>query len=122
MFRQIIQSILIIVPVTLVASANEPIDIGSRLELMVDDSLIADRQGVELRLHPPTPREIAIVHDEPWEGNSSGYHTVFQDGDLYRMYYRGHQYVVEENNFGHGHREVICCAESSDGVHWTKTS
>ena len=32
-----------------------------------------------------------IEHDAPWEGNASGCHTVLQDGDSYRMYYRGWQ-------------------------------
>ena len=98
----------------------EPIDIGTRLELLVDNHLIESMEDVEQKLHPPSPREVAIVHDEPWEGNSSGYHTVFRDGDLYRMYYRGHQYRVEEDYFGHARREVICYAESKDGIHWEK--
>src|SRR3972149_799078 len=88
------------------AIATDAIDIGARLELMVDDTLIDESYGLERRLHQPTPREVAIVHDEPWEGNSSGYHTVFQDVELYRMYYRGHQYVVKKGEFGGGHREV----------------
>jgi hypothetical protein len=114
-------SIFLLIPlIAASAIATEPIPIGSRLELMVDDTLIDESSGLERRLHRPTPHEVAIIHDEPWEGNSSGYHTVFQDGELYRMYYRGHQYVVKEDEFGGGHREVVCYAESTDGVHWTK--
>ncbi|MCA9444925.1 MAG: hypothetical protein KC964_29330, partial [Candidatus Omnitrophica bacterium] len=109
--------LLMICPRTVTA---DPIDIGSRLELFVDDYLIDTLTGAELQLQSPTPREVAIIHDEPWEGNSSGYHTVFQDGDLYRMYYRGHQYTVKEDSFGGAHREVVCYAESRDGVHWEK--
>jgi hypothetical protein len=26
-----------------------------------------------LRLHHPTPREVAITFEKPWEGNASGY-------------------------------------------------
>jgi hypothetical protein len=75
--------------------ADEPIDLGSRLDLFVDPYLIERTTGkAELRLHHPTPREVAIVHDQPWEGTASGYHTVFRDGDRYRMYYRGHQMEV----------------------------
>jgi hypothetical protein len=44
---------------------------------------------VEPRLHEPAPQEVVMVHDKPWEGNSCGYHTIFQDGPIYRMYYRG---------------------------------
>jgi hypothetical protein len=88
------------------------IDIGSRRELMVDDHLIEDlRGGAELRLHHPTPREVVLVHDKPWEGNTCGYYTVFQDGGAYRMYYRGHQFVVREDKLEQAQREVTCYAE-----------
>ena len=81
--------LLSLVVVGLHASDPEVIDVGARRELFVDRYLIESMDGAELRLHRPTPREIAIVHDQPWEGNSSNYKTVFKDGDLYRMYYRG---------------------------------
>ena len=54
-------------------AAAQPIDIGSRLELMVDDYLIESQRDAELRLHPPTPREVAIIHNAPWEGNACAY-------------------------------------------------
>ncbi|MCY2990127.1 MAG: hypothetical protein NTY19_19975 [Planctomycetota bacterium] len=44
-----------------------PLDIGSRRELLVDDFLLDRREGVELRLHAPTPREVVLVCDAPWE-------------------------------------------------------
>ena len=67
-------------------------ELGDRRELFVDDYLIDRMHGIELRLQKPVPRNEAIVHDAPWEGNTSGYHTVFQDGSLFRMYYRGSMY------------------------------
>ncbi len=102
--------------------ADEPIDIGSRRELFVEDTLIDRLTGeADLRLHHPVPREVALVHDAPWEGTSSGYHTVFQDGDLYRMYYRGLHIDVTEGKITTGrHKPFYCYAESRDGVHWTK--
>ncbi len=102
--------------------SGEPLNIGSRRELFVDDFLIEKLSGeAELRLHHPTPRELAIVHDAPWEGTSSGYHTVFQDGDLYRMYYRGLQLDVSKGRISTGrHEPFYCYAESQDGVHWNK--
>jgi len=94
-----------------------PVDLGSRLEPLVDDYLIDTMDGVELRLHQPTPREVAITYDAPWEGNTSCYVTVFQDGDLFRMYYRGSDYDVA----GGTHSEqYVCYAESADGITWTK--
>src|SRR5688500_18605542 len=73
------------------SAAATPIDIGSRRELFVDDFLIEHLGGgAELRLHHPEPREIVLVLDAPWEGSgSSGYHSVFRDGGIYRMYYKG---------------------------------
>ena len=103
------------------AAAVRPIDVGSRLELMVDDFLIERRSGdAQLRMHHPVPREIALVHDAPWEGNGCGYHTVFRDGERYRMYYRGAQFSVESGRLIHTHPMVACLAESDDGIHWTR--
>jgi len=98
-------------------SAVEPIDVGSRLELFVDDYLIETISGARRTLNQPTPRELVMVHDEPWEGNISACHTVFQDGDLYRMYYRGAQYDLDDEKIVH---QVTCYAESRDGIHWSK--
>jgi len=103
------------------AVAADPIRIGSRLELMVDDSLIDRREGkVELLMQRPVPREVAIVHDQPWEGSNCHYHTVFQDGDMYRMYYRGTHLDVTGDKVKQTHPQVVCYAESKDGVRWTK--
>ena len=65
--------------------AAEPIDVGTRRELFVDEFLAECLEGVRLALHHPVPREVAVVHDTDWEGNTCGYHTVFQDGELYTM-------------------------------------
>ena len=73
-----------------------PASIGNHRELFIDDALIAKLSGgAEQRMHQPQPREIAIKHDEVWEGTGCGYHTIFQDGDLYRMYYKGFDISVE---------------------------
>jgi len=89
-------------------------DIGSRLELFADDWLIDQLKGAQRKLHPPTPREIALRFDQPWEGHFSGYVTVIKDGDVYRMYYRGWPSV------GAAGKAVTCYAESRDGVSWSK--
>ena len=100
------------------------IDIGKRRELFVDRHLIEKMTGgAALLLHKPTMREVVLEHDEPWEGNVSGYHTVFQDGDLYRMYYLGWHFVQKGKKVTDGeedHPPVVCYAESRDGIHWTK--
>ena len=112
--------VLSLIVTGLQAADPEVIDIGGRRELFVDGHLIERMDGAELRLHRPTPREIAVVHDQPWEGNSSGYKTVFKDGDRYRMYYRGSHVIYTREGFDEPHKEVVCYAESQDGIHWTK--
>lgn len=97
---------------------SNPVDIGSRLELFVDDYLIDVLDGVEQRLHPPEPQEVVIEHDEPWEGGGSGYHTVFKDDDKYRMYYKSWNIGIGIPESGH--RLVTGYAESDDGIHWEK--
>ncbi len=108
---------LISVPAT--SAADDVIDIGSRRELFVDRFLIDRLEGgVSLKLHRPEPQEVVLQTDKPWEGNTCAYFTIFQDGDLYRMYYRGSHF--DESTQKAAHPEVTCYAESPDGIHWTK--
>lgn len=103
--------------------AGEAIDIGSHRELFVDMALAEGLAGgATIRLHSPTQREVALKFDQPWEGNACGYTTVFQDGDRYRMYYRGHRYLVDDQPLRQAQPEVVCYAESTDGITWTKPS
>ena len=101
-------------------SAADPIDIGSRRELFVDQRLIENLDHAKLTLHHPQPREVAIRFDQPWEGNTSGYPTVMRDGNLFRMIYRGHRMVWESGKLLMSHSPVVCYAESRDGITWTK--
>lgn len=103
--------------------ADDPaqvIDIGSRRELFVDRSLIETLDSVRLQLHHPQPREVSVVHDAPWEGTGSGYHSVFMDGDKYRMYYKAWHLDVQPEEFKARSRLYCCYAESDDGIHWRK--
>lgn len=93
-------------------------EIGSRRELFVDDWLIDRLRNVSLRMHRPQPREVAIVCDAPWEGNTSAYFTLFADGDRFRMYYRGAHFDEREKR--PTHPEFTCLAESRDGIRWEK--
>ena len=112
--------LIVVMAFSVSGQATEPIKIGSRRELFVDDHLVGQLKGTaELRLHHPIPREVSIVHDDPWEGTASGSHTVFQDGDRYRMYYRGWNFWFATGML-HFSKPVTCYAESKDGIHWTK--
>lgn len=103
--------------------AEEAINIGSRRELFVDLALADHVEGgAAIRLHAPVRREVALRYDQPWEGNASAYATVFQDGEVYRMYYRGHRYLVDDQPLRQAQSEVVCYAESKDGIAWTRPS
>ncbi len=99
--------------------AGQPVEIGSRLELFVDDALIEELRGeARLELHKPVPGEVVLVTDRPWEGNTCAYYTILRDGDRFRMYYRGSHF--DEKARRPAHREVTCYAESADGIHWSR--
>ena len=92
-------------------ASGEPLRLGNRRELFVDDYLIDRIDGASLRLHEPQPAGTAIKYDRPWEGRGCAYITVLEDDGVYRMYYRGSPGDAPE---------VTCYAESADGIEWTK--
>ena len=97
---------------------NNVYDMASKLEPFFDDWLIETMDGLSLRLDQPARREIVLELDRPWEGKSSGsYVSVFPDGDIYRMYYRGSEWNVDPNV---NVRPVVCYAESRDGIRWER--
>ncbi len=105
-------------PTATFAVESAPLALGSRRELFLDDFLIAHLDGAELRAHQPTPRDVVITCDAPWEGNTSAYYTLFADGDRVRMYYRGAHW--DEAKKKEAHPEFACYAESNDGLTFTK--
>jgi len=114
---------LLFFALALTATAAEPLHIGSNRELFVDDYLIDKLSGkAEQRLHQPQIKEIVMTHDMPWEGSGSGYHSIFRDEDLYRMYYKSWQLTVTpDGKVNTGEHPLFCCyAESDDGIHWRK--
>ncbi|MCC6152957.1 MAG: hypothetical protein IT367_04330 [Candidatus Hydrogenedentes bacterium] len=109
-------SVAVLFLAAVLARADAPIALGSRLELFTDSYLIERMEGARLQLHPPTPAETVLRFDAPWEGEFVGYVTVIQDGELYRLYYRGMPEAA-----GDGTRiESTCYAVSTDGIHFKK--
>jgi hypothetical protein len=114
-------TLLSLLLVTAISPADEPVEIGMRRELFVDDALVERLVGrADLRLHPPTPQNVALVADEPWEGNALNYVTVLQDGAKYRMYYRGSHFSYLGGKDRPSTHDLYCYAESMDGIHWEK--
>ena len=110
--------------------SQEPLNIGSRLELFVDDYLIEDLKGLDLKVHRPREGERVLHFDQPWEGNIPYFINIYPDGDIYRMNYRGRSdpdYVIQQElepgeKVMPTHEEAACYAESRDGIHWVRTS
>jgi len=100
------------------AEEETAVDIEGRRELFVDRHLIEDLNGTTLRLHTPVPAETVFQFDKPWEGLYCGYVTVLKAGDTFRLYYRG----LPESKADGSNLETTCCAESADGIHWTRPS
>jgi len=71
-----------------------------------------------LELQQPIPHEVVLDTAAPWEGNTCAYYTLFHDGDIFRMYYRGSHFF--EGRDCHAGHEVVCYAQSDDGVHWVR--
>lgn len=99
------------------AEAGSPVAIGSRRELFVDPLLVDRLSGkASLRLARPHDAGSVLPFDRPWEGAFCGYVTIIHDGDLYRAYYRGLPMPRADGS----NEECTCCAESRDGIQWTK--
>jgi hypothetical protein len=99
------------------AEPGLPLELGTRRELFADGWLVERMTGtVALKLHTPQPAGTVLRFDSPWEGRFTGYVTVLQDGDRFRMYYRGSPLAGKDGSTN----EVTCYAESADGRAWTK--
>lgn len=108
----------------------EPIlDIGSKRELFIDESLLETMEHVALRLHEPQRKEIVLQFDSP-EFSRSGFHNIFWDNGLIRLYYRGRtpNEVPSQSDakcnaplvLGRAHSGVMTThyAQSADGIHF----
>jgi hypothetical protein len=114
--QSFLHSMVLAIGVSIPVMAAEPLSIGSRRELFVDHHLIDRFEGAQLELHAPQSAGVAIRFDKPWEGIYCAYATVIRDGPKYRLYYRGHPGGGADGS----EIETTCCAESDDGISWTK--
>ena len=117
MHPKLLLATLLLAPLTkydAAAPAEEPINIGSRLELLVDHFLIADMQHTTLKLHEPVK---APRPKSPLPVNHMV--TVIKDKDLYRAWYRSSD-PSYPGPYHTGHPgEIVNYAESRDGHEWT---
>jgi len=95
------------------------INIKDQLELFADDYVIEElKGGAQKHLCQPEPKEVVLTTDAPWEGNSSEFFTVFQDGEIYRMYFRAGAFDFTANK--PLREDVTCMMESKDGITWVR--
>ena len=100
---------------------SDPIEIGTRRELFVDDFLIDEVVGpIEFRLHSPEAREVSLGCDRPWEGRGCGYVTVTRDESGYRLYYKAWDLDVSGGKAVEHDPMRICLATSDDGKNWQR--
>ena len=98
---------------------KEIVDIGTRVEMFVDEFLVSRMKRTRLKLHTPQRKEIVLVHEEDYQENWESqrgnqellqtdygctYHSVLRDREKIRLYYRGA--AISETD------SVTCLAES----------
>ena len=97
---------------TLGALAAQPLDIGSRKQLFIDDRLIDSMENVTFTMNPPIKAGTVMVADRPWEGHRIGaYGTVMEDGGVYKLWYD----LIDSKGAIHE-----AYAMSTDGIRWGK--
>jgi hypothetical protein len=81
----------------------QPVDIGNRRQLFVDNRFVQDERNIEFLVHPPRKTgEISIPSDSFW--GIGGYHSVLEKDGIYHMWYTA--------------SASILYAQSKDGIHW----
>lgn len=105
-----------LLPSSAAAATEKPVDIGSRLELFVDDTLVGSMSGARFELQRPQAADVSLVFDRPWEGEFAFQPTVLHYAGLYHMYYRGLPQWGEDKVL----TESTCYAVSGDGIHWVR--
>lgn len=96
--------------------AAEPIALGKRRELFVDQHLLEKLDGSELVLHEPRDEGNVLKFDQPWEGLFCGYGTILRVAGKYQLYYRGRPELSKDGS----DEEYTCYAESNDGIQWMR--
>ncbi len=92
---------------------EEPVAVGTRKQLLVDDFLISHRDNITRELQRAAKANGAqpvLVHDKPWEDpNYIQVKSVFREDNRFRMWYWGREWAT-------------AYAESEDGFLWRKPS
>ena len=100
---------------------NTPLNIGSRRELFVDDTLIDRLTGdAALKLNPPVRAEVVFQVRPPLENACSSVYSAFiaHEGRIL-LYYRGH-YPIGKVGTDESQQQTTHVAFSQDGIHFER--
>jgi len=102
------------------ARPAEPIDVGTRRQLFIDDRFIARSQGVTLRQNrPDLQHESLLLPEHPWEsGMVCAMGSVVQHEGKVMLWYDARKWDAAARQPENTRR--LCYAESTDGVRFTK--
>jgi len=87
-----------------VAAAAEPVSIGKRRQLLMDDLFVQQAMGVEFVVHPPRKTGDVIARSDVSQG--LGGVSVLHDEGVYHLWY--------------GCGAGLAYARSTDGINWVK--
>ena len=90
-------------------------EIGSRVEMFVDDWLIERMRGTRLLPHAPEKREVVLEMNAVAEDHNAAYFNFFEDAGRIRMYYRGSSSDIQDSLL-----QTVNYAESVDGIRFTR--
>ena len=94
----------------------ETYKLGKSRHLCWDDFLIDKSEAVELIMHKPEKKELALVADRAWEGEFNGYASVKKIGDIYYFFYRSCSNAHGiDGKTSRIIQPAFCLAVSSDG-------
>lgn len=115
--RYLILSVPILAAAT-TAHAAQPIDVGSRKQLFLDERFIESSNGVQLVMNPPRrDGKVLIMADQPWESGDDAYigvySSVIKEDGVVRIWYDSRR--DGDQSYGR-----VAYAESKDGLHFTK--
>ena len=101
---------------------GEPLRIGNKSQLFVDDRIIEDRYHLRRVLRTPEKyiRNPVLLPEKPWEGGRAARPMVLYDEEreMFRMWYQAS--ARSGLSIGQGAGSWICYAESDDGINWEK--
>jgi hypothetical protein len=112
--------ILLVAALSVVVGGAEPPSAVGRTLLFVDDHDVLYRAGTERVLHPLKrfANNPVIAEEKPWE-LAIAWTSIYREpkSGNYQLWYQAHSGKRAQKK---SHETVVCYAESTDGIHFTK--